>query len=288
MKKIALMMILSAFAISMSMNAQTKAAKYEKLDLKMYPKAKDGYRMVYIQVPVKANENDYKVEVFVGKNELVDCNKHFMTGSVKEENLDGWGYNYYTVESKGVSGSTLMACPDNKKVNKFIYMEPQLMRYNSKLPIVLYIPTDMDVKYRIWTAGKSLQLAKKGVATSAPTTTVATKGNQIEDKRWKLIELNGKAVDSTDKMAYVIFHSKGGKLEAKANCNMLRYTYTISNGFRLKISEGGISTKMACPDQLEDNFIKMLSGVDNFTTDGNYLSLNKGRMAPLARFELVK
>jgi ecotin len=32
----------------------------------MFPKAKEGYKQVYIQLPVAKNENDLKVEVFVG------------------------------------------------------------------------------------------------------------------------------------------------------------------------------------------------------------------------------
>jgi len=46
---------------------------------------------------------------------------------------------------------------------------------------------------------------------------------------------------------------------------------------------------MACPDQnLEKELLNVLGEADNLSTDGEYLSLNKARMAPLARFELVK
>ncbi|WP_374030704.1 META domain-containing protein [Bdellovibrio bacteriovorus] len=37
----------------------------------------------------------------------------------------------------------------------------------------------------------------------------------------------------------------------------------------------------------EDNFAEVLQGVDNYTVDGDNLSLNKARMAPLARFKAV-
>jgi len=45
---------------------------------------------------------------------------------------------------------------------------------------------------------------------------------------------------------------------------------------------------MACPDNLEDEFKEILELADNLSTDGKYLSLNKARMAPLARLILAE
>jgi len=109
----------------------------------------------------------------------------------------------------------------------------------------------------------------------------------VEDKKWRMIELNGNPINGTAETHYIIFHSKDGRLEAKANCNVLLNRYKIRNELFLKI-EQGISTMMACPDNLEAEFLQVLFQVDNLTTDGQTLSLNKGRMAPLARFELVE
>lgn len=110
---------------------------------------------------------------------------------------------------------------------------------------------------------------------------------EVEDKRWQLIELEGKAVNGSPDKHFIIFHSKGGRAEAKANCNVISLPYTIKNKFQLRFGQG-MTTLMACPDDLEQNFLRVLSVVDNLTTDGQTLSLNKARMAPLARFELVK
>lgn len=110
---------------------------------------------------------------------------------------------------------------------------------------------------------------------------------EVEDKRWQLIELNGKPISGTPQTHYIIMHSKDSKMEAKANCNQMNISYTIKNQFQLTIGQG-ISTLMACPDNLEQEFNQTLSKVDNLTTDGNNLSFNKGRMAPLMRFQLVK
>ena len=51
--------------------------------------------------------------------------------------------------------STMMACPDGKKEKKFVtaYLgDNSLLRYNSKLPIVVYTPANVEVKYRVWKA----------------------------------------------------------------------------------------------------------------------------------------
>lgn len=50
----------------------------------------------------------------------------------------------------------------------------------------------------------------------------------------------------------------------------------------------GISTLMACPEgSIEDEYREVLNTVDNLSTDGETLTLNKARMAPLAKFVLV-
>lgn len=96
----------------------------------------------------------------------------------------------------------------------------------------------------------------------------------VEDKRWKLIELFGKPVTGSAETHYIIFHSKDGRVEAKANCNVILNNYKIKNQHQLKITPG-ITTMMACPDELEKELIKAMSQTD------------KARMSPLARFELA-
>lgn len=129
--------------------AQKKVEKFEKLEIDMFPKANDGYKQVYIQLPIEKNENDLKVEFFVGTEKMLDCNRHFLIGEVKNQDLQGWGYNYYEVESEGETGGTLMGCPDQKLTKKFVSLQPEIVRYNSKLPLVFYVPKDMEVRYRV-------------------------------------------------------------------------------------------------------------------------------------------
>lgn len=262
--------------------AQKDSAKNIESEIKMFPDAKPGYKQVYIKVPTKKNENNLKVEIFVGKTQMVDCNRHFMGGTIQTVNLEGWGYDYYVVESEGVIGSTKMACPDNKMTKEFVHMESKLLRYNSKLPIVIYVPEGLEVNYKIWKAGKKMKSA-----TTSKSNATSSVNSSIENKRWKLIELNGKPVEGNAETHYLILHTDNHRIEAKAGCNIIIAEYDLKNEFQLSF-EKGATTMMACPDNLEDEFLEVLNTIDNFTTDGTYLSLNKARMAPLARFELVQ
>lgn len=278
MKKVKYIFVAIVMAfVSIPMVAQ----KFENKDVEMFPQPNKGFKQVVIQVPTKKNENNLKVELFAGKQMEVDCNRHFMSGQIVEQNLEGWGYNYYKVESNGNVGSTRMACPDAKKKNEFVTMPSLLINYNSKLPIVIYVPQDLEVNYRVWKTDKKSKKAITNIV--AP----ALDNPKVEDKKWQLVELNGKPIEGTSETHYIIFHSKDNRLEAKANCNVLSYNYEIVGEYRLKLTRG-ISTMMACPESVEDELVAVLNQVDNLSLGDDVLTLNKARMAPLAKFRLVK
>ena len=54
--------------------------------------------------------------------------------------------------------------PNAKKIDRFITIGggPYLIRYNSRLPIVVYVPEGVDVLYRIWSAGADIKKIEKG------------------------------------------------------------------------------------------------------------------------------
>ncbi|KAF1019879.1 MAG: Ecotin [Pseudomonas sp.] len=54
-----------------------------------------------------------------------------------------------------------MACPDTTKRKDFVPVIGKgfLLRYNSKLPIVVYVPKDVEVRYRIWSASATVSNA---------------------------------------------------------------------------------------------------------------------------------
>jgi heat shock protein HslJ len=110
----------------------------------------------------------------------------------------------------------------------------------------------------------------------------------VEDKKWKLTELNGNPVNGTAETHYFILHGKDKLIEATAGCNMLSYQYEIKDGLHFSIKPGtGVSSKMACPDNTEDLFKAAITAGNNLAVNGTTLSLNKDKMAPLAKFELV-
>jgi len=124
--------------------------------LKPYPAAPEGYQRHVIDLPAQPNEADHKVVLIAGKTLEVDCNHQRLGGQWQEKTVEGWGYGYYELEKVGPSISTLMACPDSSRKQAFVPVggEPMLVRYNSKLPLVIYAPADVEVRYRIWSAAE--------------------------------------------------------------------------------------------------------------------------------------
>ena len=55
-----------------------------------------------------------------------------------------------------------MAPPEGSpQVKKFVTAAPIKIRYNSRLPVVIYVPEGYEVRYRIWEASKTTHDAKK-------------------------------------------------------------------------------------------------------------------------------
>ncbi|MQR01846.1 serine protease inhibitor ecotin [Glaciimonas soli] len=123
-----------------------------------YPKAESGQKRMAIFVDPKEDESKFKVELLVGKTMETDCNRQFFSGAMTEQTLDGWGYNYHVLKSVTGPASTMMACGGKPKKNTFVPVngEGYMLRYNSKLPIVVYIPQGFELKYRIWSAGDGI------------------------------------------------------------------------------------------------------------------------------------
>jgi len=135
-------------------------------NMKAFPAAEEGMTRYVLQLPKQADETALKVELIVGKVVAVDKeNRYFFGGRIEEETITGWGFPRYTVSNIGPMGGTLMAIdPSAPKVPRFIALggEPFIIRYNSRLPIVVYVPEDAEVRYRLWRAAANVKKMKKG------------------------------------------------------------------------------------------------------------------------------
>lgn len=109
------------------------------------------------------------------------------------------------------------------------------------------------------------------------------------EKYWKLIELDGKPVPALEREPHLILKAADGRVNGFGGCNGFTGSYTLDEA-RSRISFSRMaSTMMACPAgmEVEGAFHAMLRRVDSYSLDGDRLTLNRARMAPLARFQAV-
>ena len=134
--------------------------------LKAFPEAGDGMTRFVIMLPHKerGEDQDFKVEIYVGKEMETDgVNTYRLGGKIEAKPLKGWGFTYYEVAKFGPAMSTRIGVPPGTKpVNKFVAMPSLTIGYNSRIPLVVYVPEGGAVRYRIWKAGDKTEQAKEG------------------------------------------------------------------------------------------------------------------------------
>lgn len=106
------------------------------------------------------------------------------------------------------------------------------------------------------------------------------------DTKWKLVRLMGK--DISDSKEFISFATEENRVFGNSGCNTFNGTYTLKNGSQISLSKVA-TTMMACPDMdIEKQFLEVINTTDNFSLNKNIMTLNKGKMAPLAVFEAVE
>lgn len=150
------------------------AVAVPRLDLTGYPQAGAGERRWVIQLPgvlpptrdpaLSPSPSDWRVELIVGRELEVDCNRHTFSGRLRPEPLPARGTTIYRVSQVGPVASTRMACPPAEaKRRVFVPMgggKPFVVPYNVSLPIVVYAPRDLELRWRLWKAEKQQRPAQ--------------------------------------------------------------------------------------------------------------------------------
>ncbi len=156
---------LVAASLAAGLLAPAAAGAIPRLDLRPYAAPAAGERRWVIQLPgvlrpspdpaLSPNPADWRVELLVGRTAQVDCNLHRLSGRIKAETVPGWGYRVYRVVDVGPMVSTRRVCPPGEGLRQaFVPLggRPSVVPYNASLPIVLYAPQDLEVRWRLWRA----------------------------------------------------------------------------------------------------------------------------------------
>jgi ecotin len=132
---------------------------------KAYPAAEKGMVRHVLHLQTMKDEFAVKVELIAGKTIQTDgVNQYFFGGKIVEQTVQGWGYPRYDVTIGPLAGTLMAGPPGAPKVVKFVPIggEPMIIRYNSKLPVVVYAPEGVEVRYRIWRADTELKPIERG------------------------------------------------------------------------------------------------------------------------------
>jgi len=122
---------------------------------------------------------------------------------------------------------------------------------------------------------------------SKPANSNAAASADITGKTWKLTEINGQPIQLKNPGANPYFKLNTADMRYTGNggCNGVSGTFELKpSAMRIKFNQG-MSTMIACDDlETEKAFVNALLMADNYSVNGNTLTLNKARMAPLAKF----
>jgi ecotin len=119
-----------------------------------YPAAPAGKTRHVILLPHKERgaEGDVKVEIVAGRTIDTDgVNTVRFGGEFRERDIPGWGFSYFEVDALGAPLSTRIApAPGTPTVKTFVAGPRMLVRYNSRLPLVVYAPEGTEIRWRLW------------------------------------------------------------------------------------------------------------------------------------------
>lgn len=115
--------------------------------------------------------------------------------------------------------------------------------------------------------------------------------NRLLGGKWILTEIYGKSVKTQEgrKQPFLAFKAEDASFYGNGGCNGYGGKVMQNSEFKIEFGDA-VQTMMACIGamEVESALHKALRDADNYTVKGGVLSLNKARMAPLAKFKFVK
>lgn len=114
--------------------------------------------------------------------------------------------------------------------------------------------------------------------------------NEIAEKYWKLIELNGQKIilgKNQDFAPHLTLKKENSRVFGNGGCNSFQGSYEISEGKKIKFSKIA-STKMFCDQmEMEQTLLNVLEMADNYSVKNDTVALKNAAMVSFAKFQLV-
>ncbi|KAF0238064.1 MAG: hypothetical protein FD181_1272 [Prolixibacteraceae bacterium] len=108
---------------------------------------------------------------------------------------------------------------------------------------------------------------------------------ELTGKYWKLVRLNGKLVEPSEREAFLKFEAEENRVHGNSSCNMFNGKYELAEGNRIKFSPFAM-TKMACiGNNIESGFMKVFEKTTSYSLTSNELILQDEYETSLAKFE---
>lgn|SRR5690606_25768882 len=111
---------------------------------------------------------------------------------------------------------------------------------------------------------------------------------QLTDKYFKLVEINGMPVDSDNaKEPHLILSSEDYRISGTGGCNSFSGSFLVNESNKIQFMHIS-TTRMACPNMETDAALySVLEVADNYILDGDTLIINRAKTAPQAKFIAV-
>jgi heat shock protein HslJ len=109
---------------------------------------------------------------------------------------------------------------------------------------------------------------------------------ELTGKYWKLIRLNGKPVETGERVAFMTFTTEENRVHGNSSCNMFNGKYELPESNRIKFSPFAM-TKMACiGNNIEGEFMQIFEKTTSYSLTSNELILLDEFESTLAKFEV--